>query len=101
MSLKNYYETYRSLGNSKDDAFEKALVASIREDEQENLIEYDDARVKQCVVHTREDVILLVKALSDVRKDVRLIRTYLWLTFLLIVGMSAYAVYQTLEVGGA
>jgi hypothetical protein len=41
--------------------------------------EYDEARVRQAVVHTRQDTVLLVSLLSSLNGQVATVRRLLWL----------------------
>ena len=67
------------------------LQDSVREAEEHKReigIDYDAAHVRQSVVHTREDVIMIISLLGSVLRILISIRSYLIVVFLALVALA-------------
>ena len=69
-----------------------ALQTLVRKAELEKIDEYTDEEIRQAIVHTREDVNLLVSYLSSANRQLWAIRVALWV----IAACAIYMVVRTI-----
>jgi hypothetical protein len=62
------------------------LQRSVKHDEMKNLEHgadgYDEAQARQAIVHTRQDIVLLVSLLASLNGQIATVRRLLWLIVL-------------------
>ena len=80
------------MGISKYDTLAGELQRGVRDDETKQrdlgVADYDSVQVRQAIVHTRQDLVLVVSHLSSLNKQIAVIRNLLWLiAFLLIISL--------------
>ncbi len=72
------------MGNWWDDRA-RDLQSIIREGELERRINYEDEEVSTAIVHTRQDIVLLVSNLSSISKQLRTISRFSFFILLVLI----------------
>ena len=75
------------------DRFAGKVQKRIRDGEREDVNYYEDEEVKQSIVHTREDVVMLVCHLSSVNRQLQNITILLSVVVFLLVSVAGGLTY--------
>ncbi len=61
------------------------LQYRVKVDEQDIKIDYSDEEVRQAIVHTRQDVVMLVSHLGSISKQLRTISRFCFFSLLVLI----------------
>jgi hypothetical protein len=91
-SVADTYRMGRDFGLNKNQARRQAIIDACRDDERRQIemgITYDGDEVRQAVVHSRQDIVLLSCQLDEVIGEARSIRRWL-IALVILVGLTLW-----------
>ena len=72
------------MGYKKDSEAATALQYSVRSAEIDRVDVYDEDKVRQSIVHAREDIVLICSFINSIDKHIISIKWSVWITTILI-----------------
>jgi hypothetical protein len=92
----DYFKLYRSLGMTSESDMASALQRGVMADEAEHLDKgldlYSEEQKTQAIVHTRQDIVLLVSYVSSISRKMN--QAIFWLRAIsLLLGLLVLGVY--------
>ncbi len=76
------------MGRSKYDEEAAAVARAVSVGEDEAGADYEEPKVRRAIVHTRQDVVIVVSYLSSLNKQVRIVK---WLIILVVLMLIVIA----------
>lgn len=91
LSQKEIYDTYRELGEPRESARLKAFLDACRDGEERQRstlgVDYSEVHVRQAIVHTRQDIWILVYRLNALDNNASRIRRRLTAVVVLLAAI--------------
>lgn len=66
------------------------LQSSIRESERNDVLEYDEAQVRQAIVHSRQDIVLIVSYIASLNEQMIGVRRLLLIVVILLLAILVW-----------